>query len=105
MTPKNRRRYSAEFKAQAIGLVEMGKPVGEVAQDLEISEGVLYAWVRKDSSATALGSAGPRAAGARSEADECRRLRRAIAQLKLENDILKKAAVILGTKTPPPPAP
>jgi transposase-like protein len=31
-------------------------------------------------------------------ADELRRLRREVANLKLENDILKKAAVILGTK-------
>jgi transposase-like protein len=31
-------------------------------------------------------------------ADKLRRLRREIANLKLENDILKKAAVILGTK-------
>lgn len=105
MTPKNRRRYSAEFKAQAIGLVEMGKPVGEVAQDLEISEGVLYAWIRKGTPAPPRGSAGQHAAGELPSADEWRRLRREIAQLKLENDILKKAAVILGTKTPPPPAP
>ena len=52
MTPVTRRRYTAEFKAQAIPLVEMGKPVGEVAQELEISEGVLYAWTRKNPSAT-----------------------------------------------------
>jgi len=104
MTPVTRRRYTAEFKAQAIGLVEMGKPVGAVAQDLEISEGVLYAWVRKGSPATALGSAGSRAGGERPAADECRRLRREIAHLKLENDILKKAAVILGTKSPQAPA-
>ena len=31
-------------------------------------------------------------------ADELRRLRRENAKLKIENDILKKAAVILGTK-------
>jgi transposase len=30
-----------------------------------------------------------------------RRLRRELANLKLENDILKKAAVILGTKPSP----
>jgi transposase len=35
------------------------------------------------------------------EADELRRLRREIANLKLENDILKKAAVILGTRPQP----
>jgi len=100
MTPVTRRRYTAEFKAQAISLVEMGKPVGEVAQDLEISEGVLYAWVRKGSPATQLGSPGRRAGGEPPAADELRGLRREIAHLKLENDILKKAAVILGTKPP-----
>jgi transposase-like protein len=41
MTPVTRRRYTAEFKAQAIQLVKMGTPVGEVAQELEISEGAL----------------------------------------------------------------
>ena len=34
-------------------------------------------------------------------ADELRRLRRENANLKLENDILKKAAVILGTRPQP----
>lgn len=104
MTPVNRRRYSSEFKAQAISLVEMGKPVGEVAEDLEISEGVLYAWVRKGAPANQLGSAGPRAVGERPGADELGRLRREITQLKLENDILKKAAVILGSRTQQGPA-
>jgi transposase-like protein len=41
-----------------------------------------------------------RAGGEEPGADELRRLRRENAHLKLENDILKKAAVILGTKPP-----
>ena len=102
MTPVNRRRYSAEFKTQAIDLVGVGKPVAEVAKDLEISEGVLYAWVRKGAQAAHRGSAGLRAGGEQPGADEVRRLRRENANLKLENDILKKAAVILGTKPLPP---
>ena len=93
-----KKRYTAEFKAQAVGLVGLGKPVSAVAEDLSLSQGVLYAWVRKGSPATPLGSAGPRAEGERPAADELRRLRRENANLKLENDILKKAAVILGTK-------
>jgi transposase len=101
MNAVTKKRYTAEFKAQAVGLVGAGKPVKEVARDLAISEGVLYEWVRKDSQAAQLGSAGPRAGGERSEADELRRLRRENANLKLENDILKKAAVILGTKPQP----
>lgn len=80
----------------------MGKPVKEVARDLGISEGVLYGWVRKAVSQPAqLGSEGQRAAGEPSVADELRRLRRENANLKMENTILKKAAVILGTKTQP----
>ena len=104
MTTVSRRRYSAEFKAQAVGLVNNGKPVPEVAQELEISDGVLYAWVRQEAGPAQLGSAGPRAVGERSAADELRRLRRENANLKLENDILKKAAVILATKPSQRPA-
>ena len=102
MNAVTRKRYTAEFKAQAVGLVGAGKPVKDVARDLGISEGVLYEWVRKGSQSAELGSAGVRAGGEQSEADELRRLRRENATLKLENDILKKAAVILGTKPQAP---
>jgi transposase len=98
MTPVTRKRYTAEFKAQAVGLVGVGKPVPDVARDLGISEGVLYGWVRKNSQAAQLGSEGRGAGGEEPAAEELRRLRRENANLKLENDILKKAAVILGTK-------
>jgi transposase len=101
MKAVTRKRYTAEFKAQAVGLVGLGKPVSDVARDLGISEGVLDGWVRKGSQAAHLGSAGLRAVGEEPTADEVRRLRREHTQLKLENDILKKAAVILGTKPQP----
>ena len=101
MSAVRRKRYTAEFKAQAIGLVGVGKPVSDVARDLGISEGLLYKWVRKDSQAAQLRSEGLRAIGEEPAADELRRLRREVAHLKLENDILKKAAVILGTKPQP----
>jgi transposase-like protein len=45
-----------------------------------------------------------RAGGEEGEANDLRRLRREIANLRLENDILKKAAVILGTPPPSKPA-
>ena len=105
MTTVNRRRYSSEFKSQAVGLVSNGKSVPQVAQELEISEGVLYAWVRQEGGPAQLRSAGPRAVGELSAAQELRRLRRENANLKLENDILKKAAVIFATNPRPKPAP
>ena len=101
MSVVTRKRYTAEFKAQAVDLVKIGKPVAEVARDLGLSEGVLYEWVRKGSQSAEVGREGRRAGGAEADADELRRLRRENANLKLENDILKKAAVILGTKPLP----
>ena len=101
MYPVTKKRYTAEFKAQAVGLVGLGKPVSAVAEDLGLSQGVLYDWVRKGSQSAELGSAGLRAVGELPVADELRRLRRENATLKMENDILKKAAIILGTKPQP----
>jgi transposase len=101
MNPVTRKRYTAEFKAQAVELVGLGKPVPEVAEDLEVGAGILYGWVRKGAQPAQLGSARLRAVGEEPAADELRRLRREIANLKLENDILKKAAVILGTRPQP----
>jgi transposase len=104
MKAVTRKRYTAEFKAQAVNLVELGKPVPEVAQDLGIGSSILYGWVRKQGQSAQLGSGGGRAPQERGEepvADELRRLRRQLAHLQLENDILKKAAVILGTNPLP----
>ena len=101
MNAVTKRRYTAEFRTQAVELVGIGKPVGEVARDLGISQGVLYEWVRKSSQTAHLGSAGRGAVGDEPAADEVRRLRRENATLKLENDILKKAAVILGIRPQP----
>ena len=104
MNPKPRRRYTAEFKAQAIALLETGKPVSQLAQELGISDNLLYSW-RLASQRAQGGSEEPQAEGARDAADELRALRRELARLKMENDILKKAAVILGTSPRPDSVP
>jgi transposase-like protein len=41
MSTVTRKRYTPEFKAQAVELVGLGKPVAEVAEDLGISSSVL----------------------------------------------------------------
>ncbi len=43
-----RKRYATEFKAQAVELVGLGKPVPEVAEDLGIGSSILYGWVRRN---------------------------------------------------------
>ncbi len=94
---KTRKRYTDEFKNQAVELSELGKPVAEVASDLGISTDLIYRWKRERPQLAQGGSAGQRAVGEAAGADELRKLRREVTQLKIENDILRKAAVILGT--------
>jgi len=100
MNQRTHQRYTPEFKEQALGLLNLGKPVADVAQELQISSNLLYAWRRHNERAQG-GSAGLRAAGEQSEADALRALRRLNARLQAENDILKKAAIILGSKPQP----
>ena len=101
MSHKARPTYTAEFKAQAIELLALGKPVNQVAEELCVSSNLLYSWRRSSPpQGTQGGSAGGRAGGGDSGADALRALRRELALLRTENDILKKAAVIPGTKPP-----
>jgi transposase len=104
MKSVKRKRYGSDFKAQAIELVSLGRAVPEVAQELGIGANILYRWTQQVRGPTQLGSAALRAGGEVGEADELGRLRDDNARLRLENDILKKAAVILGTQTPSRPA-
>ena len=41
------RRYPAEFRRKVLDLVAAGRPVAEVAYDLEISAQVIYTWRRQ----------------------------------------------------------
>jgi transposase len=100
MKTKERKQYTAEFKAQAIALMATGKPVAQLAEELCMSSNLLYNW-RANSKEAQGGSAGARAVGEGSDADALRLLRREVALLKEENLILKKAAVILGTRILP----
>ena len=100
MSQRSYQRYTPEFKEKALGLLALGKPVAEVARELQISTNLLYGW-RNQSQRTQGGSAGSRAPGEPSEADALRALRRENTRLQAENDILKKAAIILGSRPLP----
>lgn len=93
---KTRRLYTREFKEQALALLAAGRPVSELAQELGVSSNLLYCW--RQAQRAQGGSAGQGAAGELAGADDLRALRRELALLRAENDILKKAAVILGTR-------
>jgi transposase len=97
MSKKPYQRYSSEFKEKALALLGLGKPIVEVAQDLEVSTNLIYSW-RSQAQGTQGGSVGLGAVGEQAGADALRALRRENALLRSENDILKKAAIILGSR-------
>lgn len=97
---KPRKRYTEEFRTQALELYATGKPVAEVAADLCVSKDLIYTWRRKANETSQLHREGQGAGGDEDAAMELAQLRREVAELKIDNDILKKAAVILGTKNP-----
>jgi transposase len=98
---KPRRQYTEEFKAQIVELANHGKPVSELAREFDLNTSLIHTWRRKASQHPQVGSGSEGAVGDQAAADELRVLRRQVADLQLENDILKKAAVILGTKPQP----
>jgi len=88
---KKRRTFSREFKLEAVRLVrDRGVSVAQAARDLDVHENVLRNWV-KDLEADAQ-VAFPGRGKLKPEQEEIDRLRREVAKLKAERDILKKAA-------------
>lgn len=94
MGKKAARRYTAEFKANAIELASQStKPIAQVAMDLDVPYQTLYQWLRK---AGKLGLViEPRAPGESAD-DENRRLRRELEDVRRERDFLKKAAAFFA---------
>lgn len=92
---KHRQEYTAEFKRDAVNLVETStKSVPQIAKDLGISDTMLYKWQKQ------LGKQGEQAfpgKGHQTQVDEeLRRLRLEVEHLKQEREILKKAVAIFA---------
>lgn len=87
--PKPRRTYNQEFKLEAVKLAESIGPK-RAAEDLGIDRSLISAW--RKSLATDGSDAFRGKGNLTAEQAEMVRLRREIATLRMERDILKKAA-------------
>jgi len=84
-----RRQFSREFKLEAVWLVkERGVSVVQASWDLDISESILRRWIKELTADP--GQAFPGQGQLKPEKQEIDRLRREVAKLKVERDILKK---------------
>ena len=83
------RKYSKEFKLQAARLVaEQGYSYNQAAERLGATAWSIRDWVHKFRQTGELSEQGETSP----KADELRQLRRELARLKMEHEILKKAA-------------
>lgn len=95
---KKRRAFTAEFKHEAVRLVrERGLPVARAAQQIDVHENVLRKWVKEFE--TDPRQAFPGQGKMKPEQAEIERLRREVARLKMERDILKKAAAFFAKES------
>ena len=81
---RKKRTFTDEFKAGAVRLViEEGKTVTDVAKGLDLVQSALSKWVERGTLTT-------------DEKEELSRLRKEVRTLRVERDILKKAAAFFA---------
>ena len=94
MTRRTRRSYTQEFKEQLVQLHLHGKPRSEIVREYDLTSSAFDRWIQqhqKSGSFTEKDNRTP-------EENEMIKLRKELDQLRMENDILKQAALIIGRK-------
>jgi transposase len=93
-----RRQFSREFKIEAVKLVkDRGVAVAQAARDLDVHENVLRKWIRV--ATVDPQHAFPGQGVMRPEQAELERLRKENAKLRMERDLLKKAAAYFAKES------
>lgn len=87
MAGRSPQRYTAEFKRDAVALVvSSGRPIKVVSRELGVSDTTLGNWVRADA-----GASRDKKGDGQEMDEEKRQLRRRVAELEKEREILKRA--------------
>lgn len=88
---KNGNRYSEEFKQQIVDLYNSGSTVGYLSREYGVANVTIYKWI-KDLTPVQVSN------DEQITAKEYEKLKKRIAELEMENDILKKATAIFARK-------
>lgn len=93
-----RKQFTPEFKREAVQLLDSGsRPASELARELGVRRNQLYKWQREFQ---ARGTGAFPGSGARKErTTELARLKRELARVTEERDILKKAAMYFAKES------
>ena len=90
-----KREYTTEFREQAVAMVNNGRSVPEVAEELGLIAQTLRNWLQ----AAERGRLNEKAKKVTEEQMELSRLRADHARLRMENEILKKATAYFAKDT------
>ncbi len=94
---RTRRVHTREFKAETVKLVKAGgRGISDLARDLGLAESVVRAWVRQ---ADVDAGKGPPGALTTTENEELSQLRREVKVLRMEREILKRAATFFAKES------
>jgi transposase len=97
MKKRARRKFTSEYKAEVVRLVrDGGKTIGEVSRDLDLTESAVRHWVTQSAVDAGAGGTG---ALTTAERTELVALRREARQLRMEREILKKAAAFFAKES------
>ena len=97
MARKRNRKHAKEFKEEAVRLSNVGdKSIADVARQLGISSKTLWQWVHQ--AEVDAGKGAPEELTT-TEKQELGRLRREVAQLREEREILKKATAFFAKES------
>nr|MBP3598773.1 transposase [Eubacterium sp.] len=92
--PRTRRTYTPEFKQQLVDLYRSRKRKCDIIREYDISTSMLDRWIAQSTNSGSFKEKDNRTP----EQQELIELRKQNQQLKMENDILKQAALILGRR-------
>ena len=91
MTKQTRKKYTPEYKLEAVALVrDQGFSIGEAAAHLDINHNMLRRWLKEHDFQPFSDCQGK--AGMTPEQKRIRELEKQVRELQLDNDILKKAS-------------
>lgn len=88
------KRYTKEFKKQIVELINNGKSPGDIVKEYNISRSSIHKWISDYGRSKSFKAKDNRT----DEENELINLRKENTRLKMENDILKQAALIMGRK-------
>ncbi|MMZ53018.1 Transposase [compost metagenome] len=94
MPKQQRRTFTAEFKKQMVLLYENGKSRADLVEEYDLTASALDRWIKQGQTTGSFSEKDNRSP----EENKLITLRKEVQRLKMENDILKQAALIMGRK-------